>query len=422
MKLNPISKLSGTISVPGDKSISHRSVIFGALSDGICNFSHFLMSDDCKSTIDCFRKMGVKIEVNDDNVRVYGVGINGLNKPSDTLYTGNSGTTTRLLCGLLSAQKFNSNLDGDESIRTRPMARVANPLTQMGAELKLTNDNFCPIEINGTTLSGIDYTLPVASAQLKSALILAGIYAYGETIIREKTQSRNHTENMLKALGAPVDFKDKVITVKKASGINAFDLAIPGDISSAAFFIVAALIVPNSEIILKNVGLNPTRAGIIDVLIKMGADITILSKNEEIEPSGDLLVKSSKLHGINIGGDIIPNIIDELPIVAVAAAYADGETTIRDAKELRHKESDRITAMCDNLKSCGVDISEKEDGMIIRGGKVSGGNFKSYNDHRIAMSMAVCALAATSPSELSGEECISISYPTFFEDLNKLKG
>lgn len=422
MKLNPIPKLSGSITVPGDKSISHRSVIFGALSDGICNFSHFLMSDDCRSTIDCFRKMGVKIEVCDDNVRVHGVGIAGLSKPSEKLYTGNSGTTTRLLCGLLSAQKFDSSIDGDESIRTRPMARVETPLTQMGAKLKLTNDNFCPIEISGAVLSGIDYTLPVASAQLKSALVLAGLYADGETVIREKTQSRNHTENMLKALGTPVDFKDKTITVKKASKIKSFDLAIPGDISSAAFFIVAALIVPNSEIILKNVGLNPTRAGIIDVLIKMGADITILSKNEEIEPSGDLLVKTSELHGIDIGGEIIPNIIDELPIIAVAAAYADGETIIHDANELRHKESDRISAMCDNLKSCGVDITEKEDGMIIRGGKVFGGNFKSYNDHRIAMSMAVCALAAASPSELFGEDCISISYPTFFEDLNKLKG
>ncbi len=421
MKLTPVTSLKGTVEVPGDKSISHRSVIFGALSDGTCNFSHFLMSDDCVSTIDCFRKMGVNIKVNNDSVCVHGVGLTGLNAPGTTLYTGNSGTTTRLLCGLLAAQSFNSVLDGDASIRTRPMARIGTPLSQMGADISLSDNNFCPISINGKKLHGIDYTLPVASAQLKSALVLAGMYADGETVIHEKVQSRNHTENMLKSLGAPIDFSNKTVVVKKASKIRAFDLNIPGDISSAAFFIVAASIVPDSEIILKNIGLNPTRAGIIDVLSKMGADITILSKNNEIEPCGDLLVKSSKLHGIDICGEIIPNIIDELPIIAVAAAFAEGTTNISDAKELRHKESDRITAMCNNLRECGINICEKEDGMTIYGGAPTGGKFKSYNDHRIAMAMSVCALAATSPSEVSDADCISISYPTFFDDLNKLK-
>ena len=423
MKITPAKSLRGELSVPGDKSISHRSIIFASLSDGVCNMSHFLMSDDCKSTIDCFRKMGVKIEIDGDNVTVHGVGLNGLKKPAEPLYTGNSGTTTRLLCGLLSAQGFACTIDGDCSIRTRPMARVATPLKLMGADISLQNDNFCPIEINPAKLTSIDYTLPVASAQLKSALILAGLYANGDMIIREKTQSRNHTENMLKALGAPVEYSGNEINVSRAKNINSFDLAVPGDISSAAFFIVAALLCDNSEVLLKNVGLNPTRAGIIDLLIQMGADIQILSRNDELEPCGDILVKSSHLHGIDIGGEIVPNVIDELPILSVAASYAEGTTRIYDAKELRHKESDRISAMCKELKKCGVDVCEQDDGMIIRGGGViNSANFESYNDHRIAMSMAVCALGADSPSTVDGSECVNISYPTFFDDLDKLRG
>lgn len=422
MIVNPAKSLKGEVSVPGDKSISHRTVIFGALSDGECNVSHFLMSDDCRSTIDCFRKMGVKIDLNEDNVTIHGVGLNGLSAPCESLYTGNSGTTTRLLCGLLAAQKFSSRINGDESIQTRPMARVATPLKMMGADIELTGGNYCPMEIHGTDLHGIDYTLPVASAQLKSALILAALYADGKTTIVEKKQSRNHTEHMLKNLGANVSISDNKITVEKTDKISAFDIAVPGDISSAAFFIVAGLIVPDSEIVLKNVGVNPTRAGVIDLLLKMGADITVLSRDDSLEPTCDLLVRSSKLKAIEIGREIIPNVIDELPILAVAAAYAEGKTVICDASELRHKESDRISAMCTELKKCGVDITEKEDGMEIIGGNISGSVFESYNDHRIAMAMAVCALGASTPSEINGHEAVSISYPEFFEDLNRLRG
>ena len=422
MKIIPSNGLNGTVCVQGDKSISHRAIMFGALSDGVCNISHFLMSDDCLATIDCFRKMGVEIEACDETVRVQGVGINGLKAPISPLYTGNSGTTTRLLCGLLAAQNFNSSINGDESIQTRPMARVATPLKLMGADIELTNENFCPIEIHGTELYGIDYTLPVASAQLKSALILAGLYANGKMVITEQRESRNHTEHMLKNLGANIEINRNKITVEKTEKISSFDLDVPGDISSAAFFIVAGLIVPNSEIILKNVGINKTRAGVIDLLIKMGGDITITNRDASLEPTCDLIVKSSKLKAIDICGDIIPNVIDELPILAVAASFAEGKTNIRDASELRHKESDRISAMCTELKKGGIDVVETPDGMIINGGEAFGGDFISYNDHRIAMAMTIFALAAKTPSTLSGEDAVSISYPNFFNDLNSLRG
>lgn len=421
MVINPIHSLRGTLAVPGDKSISHRAVIFGSLSDGVCNISHFLMSDDCRATIDCFRKMGVFINCDGDSVTIHGVGLHGLQAPSETLYTANSGTTTRLLTGLLAAQAFNCRLDGDASIRTRPMARVATPLSQMGAQIETTDGNFCPLTIHGALLHGIDYTLPVASAQLKSALILAGLYADGQTIIRERVPSRNHTEHMLSYLGVPITCDSGIITVSRARQIDCFDLKVPGDISSAAFFLVAGLIIPNSEIVLKNVGINPTRSGVIDILRAMGGDITVISQSQSIEPACDLLVRSSKLHGVDIGGDIIPNVIDELPILAVAAAYAEGTTHIFDAAELRNKESDRIAAMCTSLSKCGISLAETPDGMVLYGGKQPhGAQLVSYGDHRIAMAMTVCALGASAPSTLSGADAVTISYPTFFKDLERL--
>ena len=421
MVINPIHSLRGTLAVPGDKSISHRAVIFGSLSDGVCNISHFLMSDDCRATIDCFRKMGVFINCDGDSVTIHGVGLHGLQAPSETLYTANSGTTTRLLTGLLAAQAFNCRLDGDASIRTRPMARVANPLSQMGARIETTDGNFCPLTIHASLLRGIDYTLPVASAQLKSALILAGLYADGQTIIRERVPSRNHTEHMLSHLGVPITCDSGIITVSRARQIDCFDLKVPGDISSAAFFLVAGLIIPNSEIVLKNVGINPTRSGVIDILRAMGGDITVIPQSQSIEPACDLLVRSSKLHGVDIGGDIIPNVIDELPILAVAAAYAEGTTHIFDAAELRNKESDRIAAMCTSLSKCGISLAETPDGMVLYGGKQPhGAQLVSYGDHRIAMAMTVCALGASAPSTLSGADAVTISYPTFFKDLERL--
>lgn len=421
MNLSPAKSLLGTVKVPGDKSISHRAIMFGALSDGDCEIQNFLMSDDCLSTISCFKKLGVHIEVDDKRVLVHGVGMHGLKPPQDTLYTGNSGTTTRLLCGLLSSQKFDSVLDGDASIRTRPMARVVKPLASMGAQIKAQEGNLCPLHIHGNTLCGINYTLPIASAQLKSALILAALYADGETVIHETIPSRNHTEYLLSALSANIDINSSGITVKKTENIKPFALDVPGDISSAAFFLVAATIIPGSELTLEHVGINPSRAGIIEVLNQMGADITLANMHDTLEPVADITVRAASLHGIEISGSIIPNIIDELPIIAVAAAFATGKTMIKDAQELRHKESDRISAMVQELKKAGIDIAETEDGMIIYGGNtVHGGAFSAHHDHRIAMSMAICALAAVSPSTLEGMGCISISYPTFFDDLSKV--
>lgn len=424
MQIMPKSCLKGTITVPGDKSISHRAVMFGALADGDTHITGFLMGEDCLSTISCFRKMGVDIEVKENEVVVHGVGIHGLKAPLEALYTGNSGTTTRLLCGILSGQSFKTTLSGDASIQKRPMGRIITPLKQMGADIDGINGNLCPLTIKKSHLHGITYELPVASAQLKSAVLLAGLYADGETTVIEPSPSRDHTERMLKGLGVSVKTsKDgKKITVTPPEKLKAIDFDVPGDISSAAFFLVAGLIVPNSEIIIKNVGINPTRTGIIDVLIEMGGDITKTNVKDGVEPVCDLVVRSSKLHGVKIGGDIIPRLIDELPVIAVAAAFAKGETVISDASELKVKESNRIAAMVSELSKAGADVSETDDGMIVRGGRpLHGAAFDTYKDHRIAMSMAVCALACESSSELNDPEVVAISYPNFFDTLSSLE-
>jgi 3-phosphoshikimate 1-carboxyvinyltransferase len=422
MEISASKGLKGTIAVAPDKSISHRAVMMGSIAKGRTVIHNFLMGEDCLSTIDCFRKMGIPIEIEGNRITVDGSGLYGLKAPGELLYTGNSGTTTRLLCGLLAPQRFSCVLDGDASIRKRPMNRVMDPLRRMGADIVGTAGGYTPITINGTELTGIEYSLPVASAQLKSALILAGLYARGNTTILEPKPSRNHTELMINGFGGNISSEMNRITVTPAAELFGHEIMVPGDISSAAFFIVAALIVPNSEIRIKNVGLNETRTGIIDVLKAMGASIEIEERTAGIEPAGDLTVKSSALYGTEIGGELIPRLIDELPVIAVAAAFASGKTVIKDAEELKVKESNRIDAMEAELKKAGVDAAATDDGLIIEGGReVRGAEFESYHDHRIAMSMSVLALAAEGMSRINNHECISISYPDFFSTLDQIR-
>ena len=423
MKIYKSDSLRGEITVPGDKSISHRAVLLGAIAEGTTLIHGFLKGEDCLSTISCFEKMGVKTEIKGTDVTVYGRGINGLCAPKETLYTGNSGTTTRLLCGLLAGQDFECVLDGDASIRKRPMKRVAYPLSLMGADITCENEGFCPIHIKPAKLNGIEYTLPVASAQLKSALLLAGLYANGKTVITEPEKSRNHTETMLKMFGCAPEVCGKTITVTGEARLYATEINVPGDISSAAFFMVAGLICKNSEILIKNVGINETRTGILDILVKMGGNITLLNKKENGgEPVCDMLIKSSPLYGTEIGGEIIPALIDEIPVLAVAAAFAEGTTVIKDAAELKVKESDRIKTVCNMLETAGAKVTPTDDGMIIEGGApLHGGVFEPHGDHRLAMASAVLAKAA-GESEITGAECADISYPGFYEQLDRLSG
>ena len=419
MVIQKIKKAIGQIKVPGDKSISHRAVMLGSLANGVTEISGFLKGADCLSTIDCFRKMGIDIDINGENVTVHGNGLRGLKKPDEMLYTGNSGTTTRLLCGILAGQNFDTSITGDASIQKRPMGRVVKPLSMMGAKIE---NEYCPLYITGTKLHGIDYKMPVASAQVKTAIILAGLYADGETVIHEIEKSRDHTELMLSAMGADLTVDNLDITVKPTNDLTAVNVDVPGDISSAAFFLVLGAIMPNSQITVTNVGINPTRTGIIDVLKDMGADITLENVHTSAgETVANITVRSSSLKGTTVGGDIIPRLIDELPIIAVAAVFADGQTVIKDAQELKVKETNRIRAVVDEFNKCGIDITETDDGMIINGGKsIHGADFKTYDDHRMAMSLTVLAQLADGESTLDDSDCACVSYPTFFDDFYKL--
>ena len=419
MVIQKIKKAVGQIKVPGDKSISHRAVMLGSLANGVTEISGFLKGADCLSTIDCFRKMGIDIDINGENVTVHGNGLRGLKKPDEMLYTGNSGTTTRLLCGILAGQNFDTSITGDASIQKRPMGRVVKPLSMMGAKIE---NEYCPLYITGTKLHGIGYKMPVASAQVKTAIILAGLYADGETVIHEIEKSRDHTELMLSAMGADLTVDNLDITVKPTNDLTAVNVDVPGDISSAAFFLVLGAIMPNSQITVTNVGINPTRTGIIDVLKDMGADITLENVHTSAgETVADITVRSSSLKGTTVGGDIIPRLIDELPIIAVAAVFADGQTVIKDAQELKVKETNRIRAVVDEFNKCGIDITETDNGMIINGGKsIHGADFKTYGDHRMAMSLTVLAQLADGESTLDDSDCACVSYPTFFDDFYKL--
>ena len=422
MEIKKQTNLRGELTVPGDKSISHRAVMFGSLAKGTTRISHFLEGADCLSTIACFRKMGIDIERNASEILVHGKGLHGLSAPDGILDVGNSGTTTRLISGILAGQKFTSELDGDDSIRTRPMKRIMTPLTSMGADITSKRDNGCaPLVIHGKTLHGIHYDSPVASAQVKSCVLLAGMYADGITSVTEPFLSRNHTEIMLNYFGAKVTSEGTTASIVPEPALNGREIQVPGDISSAAYFIAAGLLTPGSEILLKNVGINPTRAGILKVCMDMGADITLLNESTEGEPTADLLIRTSNLKGTTIEGGIIPTLIDEIPMIAVMAAFADGTTVIRDAQELKVKESDRITVMVDNLKRMGADIEGTEDGMIIHGGKpMHGAAIDSHLDHRVAMSFAVAGTICDGTMDILNGDCVNISYPEFYNDLYSL--
>ena len=415
--------LKGEITVPGDKSISHRAVMFGALSKGTTEVTNFLQGADCISTIDCFRRLGIAIENTSEKIIVHGKGLHGLTKSDKILDVGNSGTTTRLISGILAGQNFETILNGDESIQSRPMKRIMEPLSLMGADIASLRDNNCaPLRIAGSPLHGIHYTSKVSSAQVKSCILLAGLYADGLTSVTEPSVSRNHTELMLRGFGANVVCRDKTAAITPDPELIGQKIEVPGDISSAAYFIAAGLIVPGSEILVKNVGINPTRDGIIRVCQAMGADITLFNKREHGgEPVADILVRYSNLEATTIEGEIIPTLIDELPMIAVMACFAKGTTVIKDAAELKVKESDRIAVMVDNLSRMGAHITATDDGMIIEGGfPLHGAEIDSHLDHRIAMSFAVAALASEGETTINDADCVKISYPNFYEDLFRL--
>ncbi len=423
MDITKSRSLRGEIQIPGDKSISHRGIMLGALARGTTKITNFLQGADCLSTIRCFRQMGIEVENSCKEVLVHGKGLHGLSAPQQILDAGNSGTTVRLLSGILAAQNFSSTITGDASIQKRPMKRVMDPLTQMGACIESQNQNGCaPLDIRGTRLKGIHYQSPVSSAQVKSCVLLAGLYADQKTSVTEPTVSRDHSERMLSYLGAEVTVQGTTVAIEPEPELNARDIQVPGDISSAAYFIAAGLLVPGSQILIKNVGINPTRSGILKVCRAMGADIQYLNEKSGCwEPSADLLVTYSPLKGTVIEGDIIPTLIDELPIIAVMAAFAQGETIIRNAEELRVKESDRIQTVTDNLSAMGADITAAPDGMSIRGGQpLTGASIRTCKDHRIAMSFAVAGMAAEGVTSLDDAQCVEISYPQFFDDLQRL--
>lgn len=422
--------LRGEITIPGDKSISHRSVMFGALANGTTEISNFLEGADCLSTIGCFRQMGIEIEQKEPgHLLVHGKGIHGLHAPNSTLDVGNSGTTTRLISGILSAQHFTSVLSGDDSLNSRPMGRIITPLTQMGAKIESIGGNGCaPLRIEGqSVLHGISYRSPVASAQVKSAILLAGLYAEGETSVLEPSLSRDHTELMLRQFGASISTiinpdASACISITPCRELYSQNIVVPGDISSAAYFIAAALLVPGSELLIKNVGINPTRAGMLKVCQDMGADITYLNRKEGVgEPTADLLVKYSPLHSTIIEGGMIPTLIDEIPMIAILASFAKGTTIIRDAAELKVKETDRILTVTENLSKMGGRITPTDDGMIITGGvPLCGASINPYLDHRIAMAFAVAGLAADGTTVIQDSTCVDVSYPGFFDALRQL--
>lgn len=422
--LEKVNKLKGNISVPGDKSISHRSLILGSISQGETRIYNFLNSLDCLKTLECMQALGAEIELSKDNsIKIKGKGLYGLKEPKDILDVGNSGTTIRLLAGLLSGQDFYSVLNGDDSIKKRPMKRVIEPLRLMGADIWGRKDGqFAPLSIRGNKLNPLHYTLPVASAQVKTALLLAGLYTTGETVVKEPLPTRDHTERMLEIMQADLIISPSEIKVVGGKELKGTDIFIPGDISSAAYFIAAASMLKDSQIIIKQVGVNPTRTGILEILKKMGTKINTLNYQiKSNEPQADLMIEYSKLKGVEIKKENVPSLIDELPLIAVAATQAQGKTVVSGAKELRVKETDRIKAMVSELKKMGADIEEREDGFTVNGPTgLRGAVCESYNDHRIAMSLAVAALLAEGNTIIKNSECIDISFPGFEKTLRKL--
>lgn len=429
-EIKAMGALKGEVQIPGDKSISHRAVMLGSIARGTTEISHFLNGADCLSTIHCFQKMGIEIEQSKDLVLVHGRGLRGLKAPQGILDTGNSGTTTRLICGILSGQNFSSVLSGDDSLNSRPMKRIMDPLNQMGARITSIQDNNCaPLRIEPGTLHGIRYVSPVASAQVKSSVLLAGLYADSPVSVTEPVLSRNHTELMLGSFGADISSElhadgSATASVSPCAELYGQKIQVPGDISSAAYFIAAGLLVPGSRLLVKNVGINPTRAGFLEVCRKMGADIGYLNRQSQGgEETADLLVTPKPLTGTVIEGAVIPSLIDEIPILAVMAAFAEGTTVIRDAAELKVKETNRIQTVTENLLAMGAEIIPTEDGMIIHGtGALKGTQIQSHLDHRIAMAFSVAALAAEGTTTILDGQCVDVSYPGFFAQLMDLSG
>ncbi len=417
IKVKGCKKAEGTVTPDSDKSISHRAVMLSALAQGKSKVSNLLLSKDIYATIDCLRNLGTQFELVDNTLAISPA--TPFSQPKKALYVGNSGTTARLLTGILAGQDCNATLLGDKSLNQRPMGRIIEPLRLMGADIKARKGGYCPLQIAGSKLKGISYRQEVASAQQKSAILLAGLHAQGTTTVIEKEPSRNHTEIMLKEMGARISTSGKAINIE-AGALKAKNWRIPGDISTAAFYLALAAICEGAQVTVKNVGLNPTRTGIIEVLQEMGASLRVAYTQSCGEPYGDITIRDGALAGIEIGGSLIPRLIDELPIISVCAAFAQGKTIIRDAKELKVKESNRIKCMAEQLKRGGICAYELEDGLVIEGGKGKGGKFYSYGDHRIAMSMIIFALCAKGESIIEGEECIDISAPNFISSLNTL--
>lgn len=418
--------LKGTLTVPGDKSISHRAVMFGALAEGTTTIHGFLKGADCLSTIGCFQAMGIDIEEKEDTIYVHGKGLRGLQAPDGVLDVGNSGTTTRLISGILAGQNFTSELSGDASLNTRPMKRIIAPLSMMGADITSKNGDGCaPLLIHGRPLSAIHYDSPVASAQVKSCVLLAGLYADGETSVTEPALSRDHTERMLRSFGADIRTEGRTCTITPPKTLHGQHIEVPGDISSAAFFIAAACITPDSDVLIQNVGINPTRAGILEVCRAMGADVSLENVRETGgEPVADIRARTSRLKGTVIEGDIIPTLIDELPVIALMACFAEGQTIIRDAHELRVKESDRIAIVSDNLQAMDADVIPTDDGFLINSQQgtltLHGASINCAMDHRIAMTFAVAGLNADGETVITDSDCVDVSYPDFFRQLEGL--
>ncbi len=422
--VRPARRLRGEVAVPGDKSISHRAAILNALASGEAVVQNFLAGDDCLSTLRVLGALGVEtdLEEAEGTLHIRGRGLDGLREPDDVLDCGNSGTTMRLMAGVLAGQPFLSVLTGDASLRARPMARVLEPLRAMGARVDgRDGGRLAPLSVRGGGLRGVRYQLPVASAQVKSAVLLAALFAEGETVVEEPGPARDHTERMLAAMGAAVEREGPAVRLTPGRPLVPLSLRVPNDISAAAFWMVAAAVHPDAEVRLAGVGLNPTRAGVIDVLREMGADIAIEEERTVGgEPVGDIVVRSSRLRGIEIGGELVVRAIDEVPALAVAAAFAEGTTTVRDAQELRVKESDRIATVVAELRRLGVRAEERDDGMVVEGGGVSGGAADSHGDHRLAMALGVAGLAAATEVRVHNAEAVRISYPGFWRELARL--
>jgi len=426
--IRPARRLRGTIAVPGDKSISHRAAMLNALADGEAAVHNFLPGDDCRSTLGVLRALGVRWELDESGetavLRISGAGIDGLQEPADVLDCGNSGTTMRLMSGVLSGQDSHSVLTGDDSLRSRPMGRVVEPLRAMGARIDgREGGRYAPLSVRGGGLHGIRYRLPVASAQVKSAVLLAGLFAEGETVVEEPEQTRDHTERMLAAMGARIGREGPAVRLTPGGRLQPLSMRVPNDISAAAFWMVAAVVHPDAEVRLTGVGMNPTRTGVIDALRAMGADLSI-EEERQIggEPVADVVVRSSRLQGTTAEGDLIPRLIDEIPALAVAAAFAQGTTEVRDAAELRVKESDRVATVVSELGRLGVAVEERADGMVIEGGGIRGGEARAFGDHRLAMALAVAGLASREGVTLDDAACVAVSYPAFWEDLARLTG